>query len=98
MIFIVTVVRTSNIMTLNEFNYRSIFLFNLLRDNIDTIKKNTEALIDASKEVGLEVNAEKTKCMLMSHHQTGGQNHDMKVLIGIRSLENVVRFKYWERQ
>jgi hypothetical protein len=26
----------------------------LLGDNIDTIKKNTETLIDASKEVGLE--------------------------------------------
>jgi hypothetical protein len=31
---------------------------NLLRDNIDTIKKNTRALTDASKEVGLEVNTE----------------------------------------
>jgi hypothetical protein len=27
---------------------------NLLGDNVDTIKKNTETLIDASKEVGLE--------------------------------------------
>jgi hypothetical protein len=34
---------------------------NLLRDNIDTIKKDTETLIDASKEVGLEINVEKTK-------------------------------------
>jgi hypothetical protein len=32
---------------------------NLLGDNIDTIKKNTQTLIDASKEVGLEVNTEK---------------------------------------
>jgi hypothetical protein len=31
---------------------------NLLGDNIDTIKKNTELLIDARKEIGLEVNAE----------------------------------------
>jgi hypothetical protein len=38
---------------------------NLLADNIDTLKKNTETLIDASKEVGLEVNAEKTKYMLL---------------------------------
>jgi hypothetical protein len=32
----------------------------LLRDNSNNIKKNTEALTDASKEVGLEVNTEKT--------------------------------------
>jgi hypothetical protein len=28
---------------------------NLLGDNIDTIKENTKTLIDASKEVGLEI-------------------------------------------
>jgi hypothetical protein len=38
---------------------------NLLGDNIDTIKKNMETLIDASKEVGLETNIEKTKYMLV---------------------------------
>jgi hypothetical protein len=36
---------------------------NLLGDDIDTINKNTETLIDASKEDGLEVNAEKTMYM-----------------------------------
>jgi hypothetical protein len=36
---------------------------NLVGDNIDTIKKNAETLIDASKEVGLEINIEKTKYM-----------------------------------
>jgi hypothetical protein len=34
---------------------------NLLGDNIDTIKKNTETLIDASKVVGLDITVEKTK-------------------------------------
>jgi retron-type reverse transcriptase len=34
---------------------------NLLGDTIDTVKKNTETLIDASKEIGLEINVEKTK-------------------------------------
>jgi hypothetical protein len=41
---------------------------NLLGDNIDTIKKNTETLIDTSKEVGLEINVEKTKYILISRH------------------------------
>jgi hypothetical protein len=48
---------------------------NRLGDNVDTIK-NTETLIDASKEVGLEVNAEKTKYMLLSPRQNAGQNHN----------------------
>jgi hypothetical protein len=45
---------------------------NLLGDNIDIIKKHTESLIDASKEVGLQVNTEKTKYMLLSRHQNAG--------------------------
>jgi hypothetical protein len=49
---------------------------NLLGDNIDTVKKNTGTLIVASKEVVLEVNAVKTKYMLLSHNQSAGQNHD----------------------
>jgi hypothetical protein len=64
----------------------------LLGDGIHTIKKNTETLIDASKEVGLEVNAEKTKYMLLSRHQNAGQNHDTE--IANRGFENVAQFKY----
>jgi hypothetical protein len=50
---------------------------NLLGENIKIIKTNTEAVSDASTEVGLEVNTEKTKqtCMFLSRHQTAGQNH-----------------------
>jgi hypothetical protein len=65
---------------------------NLLGDNIDSMKKNTETLIDVSKEVGLEANTEKTKYMLLSHHQNAVQNYDMK--IANRSFENVAQFKY----
>jgi hypothetical protein len=52
---------------------------NLLGDNIDTIEKNKETLIDASKEVGLEIKVDKTKHMLLSHHQKAGQNQDIKI-------------------
>jgi hypothetical protein len=41
---------------------------NLLGDSVDTINKNTETLIDARKEVGLEIKTEKTKYTLMSQH------------------------------
>jgi hypothetical protein len=64
----------------------------LLGGNIDTIRKNTETLIDASKEVSLEVNEEKTKYMLLSRDQNAGQNHNIKV--GNRSSENLAQFKY----
>jgi late competence protein required for DNA uptake (superfamily II DNA/RNA helicase) len=65
---------------------------NLLEDNFDAIKKNTETLIDASKEVGLEINVEKTKYMLLSRHQNVGRNRDIR--IANRSFGNVSQFKY----
>jgi hypothetical protein len=39
--------------------------------------KNTETLLEASKEVGLGVNAQKTKCIFMSGHQNADQSHNM---------------------
>jgi hypothetical protein len=54
---------------------------NLLGDNIDTIKKNTETLIDASKEAILGVNAEKLKYMLMPHHPNAGKIILLDILI-----------------
>jgi hypothetical protein len=68
---------------------------NLLGDNIDTINKET--LIDASKEVGLEVNVEKTKYMLVSCDQNVDQHLDIK--IGNRSFENMCHSSsIWEQQ
>jgi hypothetical protein len=69
---------------------------NLLGDNINTIKKKSEILIDADGETDLEVYAEKTKCIfvLVPHHQNAGQRHDIK--IANRSSENMEQFKYSE--
>jgi hypothetical protein len=52
---------------------------NVLIDNIDTIKKNTETPIGASKEIGLHINIEKTLYMWLSHHQNVGQNRGIKI-------------------
>jgi hypothetical protein len=67
---------------------------NLPESNVDTIKKNTETLIDASKEVGIEVNTEKTKYtnILLFHHQNAGKNHN--ITIANRCFENVAQFRY----
>jgi peptide methionine sulfoxide reductase MsrB len=64
---------------------------NLLGDSVDTIKKNTQTLTDLSKEVGPEVDTEKTKYMLLSCHKNAGQNHDIK--IGNSCFENVAQFR-----
>jgi hypothetical protein len=63
-----------------------------LGENIYIIKKNAKALLDASKETGLEVNSEKTKYMFMSRHQTAGQSNYLKV--DNKSFEKVANFKY----
>jgi hypothetical protein len=65
---------------------------NLPGYNIDATKKNMETLIDANKEVGLEVNTEKTKHMLLSHHQKAGKYYDIK--IAHICFENVANYRY----
>jgi hypothetical protein len=69
---------------------------NLLGGNIDTINKNTQTLIDASKKVGLEVNVEKTKYMLVFRDQNAGQIRDTET--GTDHLKMCHSSRIWERQ
>jgi hypothetical protein len=56
---------------------------------MDVIVKNTRTLTNASREIGLEINAEKTKYMLLPRHQNVGLNHDTKT--ATRCFANVAQ-------
>jgi hypothetical protein len=57
-------------------------------------EKNTEALAVACKEIGLEVNAEKTTYMVIPRDQNAGQNN---ITVGNNSFEKVGQFIYLGR-
>jgi len=63
-----------------------------LGGSVHTVKENTEALVVASKEIGLEVNVDKTKYIVMSRDQNAGRSHSIK--IDNSSIERVEYFKY----
>ncbi|KAJ4447265.1 hypothetical protein ANN_09269 [Periplaneta americana] len=65
----------------------------MLGENPQTIRENTEILLEASKAIGSEVNPEKTKYpIIMSRDQNIVRNGNIK--IGDLSFEEVENFKY----
>jgi sorting nexin-29 len=67
---------------------------NILGGRVHAIEKNTEALLVATKENGLELNADEIKHMVMPRDQNAGQNHNVKT--DNKFFERVREFKYLE--
>jgi hypothetical protein len=65
---------------------------NILGGSVHTVKENAEALVVAAKEIGLEVNVDKTKYKAMSRDRNVGRGHSAK--IDKSSIERVEEFKY----
>jgi len=60
--------------------------------SIHTLKEYAEALVAASREIGLEVSADKTKYMVMSRDQNAGRIQSRR--IDNSTFERVEGFKY----
>ena len=68
---------------------------NMLGGSVHTVKENAEALVAANKETGIEVDADRTKYMVMSRDQNAGRSHSIKN--DNSSFERVEEFKYLGR-
>ena len=60
------------------------------------MKENAEALLVATKEIGLEVNADETKYMVMSRDRNAGRGHSVK--IDNNPLKGWKSSNIWERR
>ena len=65
---------------------------NILGGSIHTLNENAEALVAATREIGLEVSADKTKYMVVFRDQNAGRNHSVR--IDNSTFERVDEFKY----
>ena len=65
---------------------------NILAGSIHTVKENVEALVAATREIGLEVSADKTRYMVMSRDQKAERIHSVR--IDNSTFERVEEFKY----
>jgi hypothetical protein len=52
---------------------------NLSDDSLNTIKDNSETLLEASRDIGQEINAEEAKNMIMSRHPSSVQYQNIRI-------------------
>ena len=67
-------------------------LTRLLGGSIHALQENAETLVAATREIGLKVNADRTKYMVMSRDQNAGRIHNVR--IDNSTFERVEEFKY----
>ena len=60
---------------------------NVLGGSVHNIKWNTGAILLNGKEIGLEVNADKTKYMVMSGDENVGRSYDTNILWKSRRVQ-----------
>jgi len=65
---------------------------NILGGSICTLKENAEALVAATRDIGLEVSVDKTKYMVKSRDQNAGRIQSVR--IDNSTFERVEGFKY----
>ena len=66
---------------------------NILGGSIHILKGNAETLVDATREIGVEVNADKTKYMVMSRDQNARRIHSVR--IDNSTFDRVENIKYF---
>jgi len=62
-----------------------------LGESIHTVKENSEVLVVARKETGIEVYADKTQYMVISRNQNASHSKNVES----RTFEGVEEFKYF---
>jgi len=65
---------------------------NILGGSIHTLKENAEASVVATREIGLEINADKTKYMVTSRDQNAGRIHSVRIDNSIFERVEVVTY------
>ena len=68
---------------------------NILGGGIHTLKENAVALVAATREIGLEVSADKTKYMVVSRDQNAERNHSVR--IDNSTFERMEELNIWEQ-